>query len=45
MPVCWKCGRMDSTAEIRRSPKGGVCKSKTQCAIRVRDNRRKEKGK
>ena len=37
---------MDSTAEIRRSPKGGVCKNKILCGARqLRALQAKKEGK
>lgn len=42
MPVCNRCGVMQATAEMRRSPKRGhLCKDKPACAARRRKQRRR----
>lgn len=34
MPVCNHCERMAASAELRRTPKGHVCKDKMTCKAR-----------
>lgn len=34
MPVCNRCERMSASAELRRTPKGHVCKDKYTCKAR-----------
>lgn len=43
MPVCWKCERMQATAELRRTTKGHICKDKFAC--KTRTDRRKAEAK
>jgi hypothetical protein len=48
MPQCWKCRTVSATAEMRRTPRGHVCKDMIGC--RRRQNipvlpRRKKGGK
>lgn len=34
MPACHRCGRMQASAEVRRTTKGHVCKDKPACQLR-----------
>lgn len=50
MPICSRCGRMDATVELRRSPKkakdGGtlwLCKERLLCSARRREARKHER--
>jgi hypothetical protein len=41
MPVCWKCKKMDSSAEMRRTVKGHLCRNKLECRRRIQDAKSK----
>jgi hypothetical protein len=35
MPMCWKCKTILPSAEVRRTPRGHLCKSKYSCTRRA----------
>lgn len=39
MPACRHCDRVQASAEVRRTPRGSVCKDKLACARRRGDQR------
>jgi hypothetical protein len=43
MPECWRCLRVQSSAEVRRTAKGHVCKDRMRCATLVRERRERER--